>query len=279
MPCLIWAVTMRKIDIHCHTTRSQLQEIIPASASLSTIECEMRLHDIEYTVVLATYFPKQGRGISNYRMLYWIQDKPAFKLFGSLDFQYYFAAGLRELVELAEAGYLHGIKIYSGYQDIDLDSDKFIRIGKLAEQYQLPLMFHGGFQQCHETDTELAVSPQLIASVAKKFPYVPVIISHLAWPFVQELIEVALQFDNIYADMSGMLDSYKTPHTLLECVEGLKKYLGACGPKRLLFGTDFPIQTHADSVQLIELSMSDYADMDRKDVYYNNAASLLKCAF
>lgn len=268
---------MRKIDIHCHTTRSQLQEIVPASATLSTIESAMRLYNIEYTIVLATYFPKEGRGISNYRMLHWIQNKPAFKLFGSLDFQHYFSTGLRELAELAEAGCLHGIKIYSGYQDIDYDSDKFKRIAKLAEQYQLPMMFHGGFQQCHESDIKLAVSPQLIASVAKKFPHVPVIISHLAWPFVQELIEAVLLFDNIYADMSGMLDSYKTPHTLPECVEGLKEYLGACGPKRLLFGTDFPIQTHADSVQLIELSMSDYAERDRKDVYYNNAARLLKC--
>jgi predicted TIM-barrel fold metal-dependent hydrolase len=267
---------MRKIDIHCHTTRSQLQEIMPACATLSTIENEMRIHNIEYTVVLATYFPKSGSGISNYRMLHWIQNKPAFKLFGSLDFQHYFAAGLRELTELAEAGYLNGIKIYSGYQDIDYHSDKFTRIGNLAEQYQLPLMFHGGFQQCHENNIELAVSPQLIAAAAKKFPHLPIIISHLAWPFVQELIEAALEFNNIYTDMSGMLDSYKTPLTLSECVNGLKKYLDACGPKRLLFGTDFPIQTHADSVQLIELSMAEYTDNDRQDVYYNNAANLIK---
>lgn len=268
---------MRKIDIHCHTTCSQLREIIPTSATISAIENEMNRYNIECTIVLATYFPKEGRGISNYRMLHWIHNKPTFKLFGSLDFQHYFATGLRELAELAEANYLQGIKIYSGYQEIDYDSEQFACIGNLAQQSQLPIMFHGGFQQCHESDITLAVSPKLIAQVAKKFPYIPIIISHLAWPFVQELIDVTLQFDNVYSDMSGMLDSFKTPHTLPECVEGIKKFLGACGPKRLLFGTDFPIQTHADSIKLIEQSMSDYQDEDRKDVYYNNAARLLKC--
>jgi predicted TIM-barrel fold metal-dependent hydrolase len=267
---------MRKIDIHCHTTRAQLQGIIPSSATLSVIESEMRIYDIEYTIVLASYFPKKDHGICNYRMLHWIHNKPAFKLFGSLDFQYYFSTGMRELTELAEEGHLYGIKIYSGYQHLDYDSDKFIRIGKLAEQYHLPIMFHGGFQQGHGSNLTLAVSPQLISQVAKKLPQVPIIISHLAWPFVQELIAASLQFDNLYTDMSGMLDSYKTPHTLPQCVEGLKQYLEACGPKKLLFGTDFPIQTHTDSIQLIELAMSDYSDLDRKDVYYNNAATLLK---
>lgn len=266
---------MQKIDIHCHTTKSRLTNIVPSSAEISVIEYEMRLYNIEYTIVLATYFPNEGRGISNYRMLHWIQDKPAFKLFGSLDFQHYYAAGLRELIELAETGNLFGIKIYSGYQNIDFESINFFNVAALAEKYQLPLMFHGGFIQGHETDLRRSVTPDLIATVAKKFPFVSIIISHLAWPWVDELIKFVLQFDNIYADMSGMLDSYLTPHFFTDCMYGIKKYLAACGPKRLLFGTDFPIQTHADSVKLIETAMEGFSDHDRAQVYYHNAADLL----
>jgi len=185
---------------------------------------------------------------------------------------------LRELTELAEAGHLGGIKIYSGYQDIDYDSDKFVRVAKLAERYQLPLMFHGGYIQCHESDASLAVAPRQLASVAAQFPQVPIIISHLAWPFVEELIDLVACFDNVLADMSGMLDSFKTPHTMPACVEGLKRYLGECGPRRLLFGTDFPVQTHADSIKLVELSMADYSAAERECVYYSNAARIVTCA-
>ena len=267
---------MKKIDIHCHTTRSQLHGIVPENASLETIETEMRHHEIESTVVLATYFPDQGKGISNYRLLHWLHKKPTFRLFGSLDFQYYFSAGLRELTELAEEGHLYGIKIYSGYQKIDYTSTKFQAVAKLAERHQLPLMFHGGYLQCHETNIHCAASPQYLAKIANDFPYNKIIVSHLAWPFVDELIAIVSHYDNVVTDMSGMLDSFKTRHTLLDCVEGLKRFLGECGPKRLLFGTDFPVQTHTDSIQLIELAMASYSENDRQSVYYDNAKEILR---
>jgi predicted TIM-barrel fold metal-dependent hydrolase len=271
-------IVMKKIDIHCHTTRSQLRDTIPASATLETIAEAMQIHEILYTIVLATYFPNEGKGISNYRLLHWLNGNPSFRLFGSLDFQHYFKTGLRELTELAEEGHLSGIKIYSGYQQIDYTSKEFHLIATLAKCHQLPLMFHGGYLQCHETDISCATTPQEISKIAAYYPEIPIIISHLAWPFVTELIEVVSTHDNIIADMSGMLDSFKTPHTLPNCVEGLKRYLDHCGPTRLLFGTDFPVQTHEDSIQLIEQAMLGYTDDDRHQVYYDNARKLLRLA-
>ena len=158
---------MRKIDIHCHTTRSELRDIIPAAATLDVIEHEMQKHDIDYTIVLATYFPESGSGISNYRLLHWLRDKPSFRMFGSLDFQHYFKAGMRELNELADEGHLAGIKIYAGYQNIDFTSPQFQQMTDLAARYQLPLMFHGGYLQCHECNDALAVSPLDIAKAAR----------------------------------------------------------------------------------------------------------------
>lgn len=267
---------MKKIDIHCHTTRSKLRDILPPDATIETIEAEMQRHQIESTVLLATYFPNQGKGISNYRLLHWIRQKSSFRLFGSLDFQNYFSTGLRELTELADERNLYGIKIYSGYQTIDYHSPQFKAVAELAEQHQLPLMFHGGYIQCHETDMSCAASAKALAKVAHRFPNNKIIVSHLAWPFVEDTIELVSNFENVVTDMSGMLDSYKTPHTLSACVEGLKKFLGACGPSRLLFGTDFPVQTHADSIQLIELAMADYSNAERQQVYYDNAKKLLR---
>lgn len=267
---------MRKIDIHCHTTRSQLRDVVPAGATLDVIEHEMETHHIDVTVVLATYFPESGSGISNYRLLHWIRDKPSFRMFGSLDFQHYFKAGMRELHELAEENHLAGIKIYAGYQDIDFASPQFQQVISLASRHQLPLMFHGGYLQCHECDDELAVSPHDIAAATRYCEDVPVIISHLAWPFVDELIDVITHHRNIFTDMSGMIDSFKTPHTMPNCIEGLKRFLGSCGPKRLLFGTDFPVQTHSDSIQLVESAMTNYSDADRECVYYHNARQLLE---
>jgi predicted TIM-barrel fold metal-dependent hydrolase len=266
---------MQKIDIHCHTTRSVLRDTVSQAATLDVIEAAMRVHNIVCTVVLATYFPEEGKGISNFRLLHWLNGNPAFRLFGSLDFQYYFKTGLRELTELAETGNLSGIKIYSGYQQIDYTAKEFRAVAALAARYQLPMMFHGGYLQCHEADKSCATSPYQMGEIAARHPQNTIIISHLAWPFVSELIEVVLAHDNIVSDMSGMLDSFKTPQTMPDCINHLKRYLEACGPQRLLFGTDFPIQTHEDSIQLVEQAMLGYSDHDKQQVYYENANRLL----
>jgi predicted TIM-barrel fold metal-dependent hydrolase len=266
---------MKKIDIHYHTTRSILYNTISTAATLDVIKAAMREYNIVCTVVLATYFPSEGNGISNFRLLHWLNGNPAFRLFGSLDFQYYFKTGLRELTELAEADHLTGIKIYSGYQKIDYTAKEFRAVATLAARYQLPMMFHGGYLQCHEGDKSCATSPYQMGEIAARHPENMIIISHLAWPFVNELIEVVLTHDNIVSDMSGMLDSFKTPHTMPDCVHHLKCYLETCGPQRLLFGTDFPIKTHADSIQLVEQAMLGYSDHDKQQVYYENAHRLL----
>ena len=266
---------MRKIDIHCHTTLSALRETVPSSARIEEIEKNMKLHDIEATVVLASYYPAHGKGISNFRLLHWIREKPRFLLFGSLDFQYFFPSGYKELVELAEGRYLRGIKIYSGYQKIDFCSEKVSKVLELAEAHRLPVMFHGGFIQGKETDLDFAFSPGHLSTLLDRFPEVSFVVSHLAWPHVDLLIELVKKHPNLQADMSGMLDSFKTPSTFSDCAAGIRKYLDACGPKRLLFGTDFPIQTHEHSVRLVEEAMTGFSDREKRSVYYENAKSIL----
>ncbi|MFA5084627.1 MAG: hypothetical protein WC475_04620, partial [Candidatus Paceibacterota bacterium] len=110
---------MKKIDFHCHTTNRMLES---GDATIGAILKKMEKFEIEKSVLLATYFPHKGSGISNFRLLDWIGGRKELCLFGSLDFKNYFYQGLNELNELAERGDLKGIKIYTCYQDIDLKS-------------------------------------------------------------------------------------------------------------------------------------------------------------
>ena len=87
----------------------------------------------------------------------------------------------------------------------------------------------------------------------------------------------ATKKENVYTDMSGLIDSNSGRNEVRLCIEQIKIFLYACGPKKLLFGTDFPVQTHSDSVFFIEEAMKGFSEADKQDVYYNNAAKLLKC--
>lgn len=269
---------MKKIDIHCHTTNRLINGVYP---TLETILEFMAKHEIEKTVLLASYFPHKGTGVSNFRLLDWIRCYGQFCMFGSLDFDTFYYQGMNELAELAERRMIKGIKVYTCYQHIDLSSDRFLSLVALARENVLPMMFHVGYSySCMSKTGKVAyteaVSPRMLESVALANPGMCFIFSHMGKPYLDELIEVVNNCDNVYTDMSGLIDSSHEQNELAECVEGIRRFIGECGPRKLLFGTDFPVQTHEDSVYMIEEAMKHFSERDKEDVYYNNAYKILK---
>ena len=65
---------MKKIDIHAHITNRPVEGIVYKDATIKTLEQEMIKYDVEKAVLLATYFPHRGTGVSNFRMLDWIKN-------------------------------------------------------------------------------------------------------------------------------------------------------------------------------------------------------------
>lgn len=267
---------MKKIDIHCHTTNRRVKGVRDEYPTLEKIAGYMQQYDIEKTVVLASYFPHKGTGISNFRLLNWIAGNPLFAMFASLDFDFFFYQGINEIQELAERKLIKGVKIYTCYQHIDLKSDRFKSLVSLVAKNNLPLMFHVGYSySCMSKTGKVAyteaVAPKDLEFLAKENPQLNFIFSHMGKPFTDGLIDVAKAHDNIYTDTSGLIDSDHTVGELDECVLAIQKFLFECGPKKLLFGTDFPVQTHEDSVYMVETAMKHFKDSDKQEVYYNNA--------
>jgi len=273
---------MKKIDIHCHSTPRKLQDVVPESASISAISAKMEEHEIEKTALLASYFPHKSSGISNYRLQHWIKGESRFMLVGSLDIEHYFHQGYNELEELAQDNALSGIKLYTCYQQIDLQSEKLQQVGKLAERYQLPVMFHVGYSYTSmRTTGKISIAnlikPSDVARYAEQHPTVPIVLAHMGKPFFEELVQVVNTTPTLYTDMSGLIDSKYGQADKEDCVGEIRKFLELCGPERMLFGTDFPIQTYEDSVYMVEEAMQEFSVQDKEKVYYKNAEGLLKC--
>ena len=283
---------MKKIDIHCHTTNKLLPKVANPDASLDAIAEHARRHEIIRTVVLATYFPREGTGISNYRMSHWIKNRPEFVMFGSLDFEHFFYQGYNELEEMSAGGLIKGIKFYPAYQSIDFASEKFKQIVTLAQRHGLPIMFHGGVSYAlwktlgTQAILALAASPPLTAvepyktpdefeAMARMFPDVTIIVSHLCKPFFHPMMAALKRNSNLYVDVSGLLDSKLDAGYRDECVQHVRRFADTCGPEKLLFGTDFPVQTHADTVFFVEEALRSYSEAERCLVYFENANRLL----
>ena len=272
---------MKKIDTHVHVTNRRVPGVVAKSCSVDAVLEKMKKYDIEKSVLLASYFPHKTSGITNFRLLHWIKNRPEFYLFGSLDFEHYFFQGMNELTELGEMNRLDGIKIYTGYQNIDIRGNKMKEVTKLANKYHVPMTFHCGYSHSamHKygkpTITEM-VGPKHLEFLALENPEINFLAAHMGKPFFKEVIEVTQRTKNIYTDMSGLISSYRQRNELETVTDEVKKYLEIAGPNKLLFGTDFPVQTHGDSVYIVEKAMKNFNDTDKEKVYYNNAWRFLK---
>lgn len=269
---------MKKIDIHCHVSPRKIEGVIPKSATLSAISTEMKRHDIEKTVVLATYFPHKGSGISNFRLYDWVRTSKKFLMFGSLDFENYFYQGYNELEEMCQRGLIAGIKVYTCYQEIDVMSDKFKMLMTLARDYRLPVMFHTGYSYAtkRKYGRDTVGTPHdagTLEVVAKHYPETKFIFSHMSKPFFHKMVRVAKENDNVFTDMSGLIDSAYDQKEIKICIEEIKTFVGECGPEKLLFGTDFPVQTHEHSIHFIEKAVR--SEEDKQKIYYTNAVQIL----
>lgn len=269
---------MKKIDIHCHTSPRKITGVVPRSATLKAIAREMEKHEIGLTVLLATYFPHKKSGISNFRLYDWVKDNKRFIMFGSLDFEHYFCQGYNELEEMCTRELIKGIKVYTCYQKIDVESPEFNKVMKLARDWRLPVMFHAGYSYASKRkygmDTVSTPHNALtLEPVAKKYPEIKFIFSHMSKPFFHDMVEVVKRNDNIFTDMSGLIDSAYDYNEIPICIDEIKVFISECGSERLLFGTDFPVQTHKHSIQFIEGAVKN--KKDKENIYYKNSAKIL----
>lgn len=108
-------------------------------------------------------------------------------------------------------------------------------------------------------------APWLIDRVAADFPELPIIVSHGAYPWVMEMLGVAMRHANVYIDFSAC--------TMLFNVE---QYVHAANRQlmgKVLFASAHPFDHIRDTLKLYrELPFTDEA---REHVMYANAAKLL----
>lgn len=284
------------IDIHAHTSNKTMWELHTEHADISTLEKMAQQFGITKIVLMATYFPFKGTGLHNKRLFERIKGHPLFLMFGSLDIMNNFKNGLKELRQLAEKKLIAGIKLYPGYQDFLCSDDAIFPLYELALEFNLPVMFHSGeLHHCcpkkrredHDYPcgkTYCAIDqfkdlsrPRQVVGAIQAFPKVNFVLSHLGNPYFQELQDLMQQYQNIFTDISGQFISATnedTPEYRKMLKKEMLKFLKIPGViDRFMFGTDFPIQSYKDSLELIEaLKLS---PEEQNKILYHNANQLL----
>ena len=264
------------IDMHAHTSNHQLWNLHTADASIAELKRLAKIYGITRIYLMATYFPLKKSGLHNLELLERISNEKLFGCFGSLNLETKdLILPLAELRYLAKIGLIEGLKIYPGYQDILLADNRFYPVYELAQKFGLPVAIHMGElhhccsknlrqsenlgcgrKNCPLDDRFLLSSPKQLAKVARDFPSVNFIACHLANPFFQELRQVMSLYPNVYTDISGQFVSgteEDTPEYRVKIVEEIKKFFDLPrGLERIMFATDFPIQSYQDTFDLVK---------------------------
>jgi predicted TIM-barrel fold metal-dependent hydrolase len=169
------------------------------------------------------------------------------------------------------------IKVYLGYVHQFAYDENYAPAYKLAEKYQVPVVFHTGDTYSTEALLKFA-HPLTIDEVAVKYPKVNFVIAHCGNPWIRSAAEVAYKNPNVYLDGSAFLvgDLKKTPPEKIEnyVIHPLKWIFGYLeDPKKLMFGTDWPLVKMGPSVAIFKKAIP---KKHWKAVFHDNAAQVFK---
>ncbi|MEF8787993.1 MAG: amidohydrolase family protein [Planctomycetota bacterium] len=143
--------------------------------------------------------------------------------------------------QVADEGF-RGLKLHAYYQDFTVDDDDLFPIYEELQRQDLVLVAHAGFDFAFPDDRR--AEPRRIAEVARQFPDLRMVASHLGgWKDWDEVEEHIVGTD-IYMETSfgaELLGLERTRQILMTHPSG-----------RLLFGTDSPWTDQVRAVELIE---------------------------
>lgn len=138
-----------------------------------------------------------------------------------------------------------GIKIYLGYNRVYADDPRHDPFYELAERYDVPVVFHTGDTAGGYGLLKYA-HPLTIDTVAARFPKVRFVIAHCGSPWIADAVEVMVKNENVYIDLSGLLEGKLSGDEYLRKQHAYFAYLRmwldyAERYDKLLYGTDWPL--------------------------------------
>lgn len=169
---------------------------------------------------------------------------------------------------------LRGLKLDPALQQFDVaDADRAFPVYQAAAELGIPLLIDCGLSWAPKGRAELA-RPLALEPAIHAFPELQIVISHFAWPWVDEAVALALKHRNVHLETS-ILNSGTPPESLRLALDRIGlDLLDRSLHAQVVFGSDYPRvdpKRVADGVRRLGLRPA----LQRK-VFNENAARLLR---
>ncbi|MGI0091835.1 MAG: amidohydrolase family protein [Nitrososphaerales archaeon] len=261
----------RIVDSHLHCSELPDDELIPYARfnglryTLSELLDLMEQNDVERGLLLSP--PIKGGGCAPNLKIIELCKKSNGRLFPILT-----AEPSRKEIESViktakeNEGYARGFKIRLGYIKTYADDVVFDPLYDFADSTNLPVMFHTGDTAL--SDGSLIHShPLTLDSVANRRPGLKIIACHFGNPWIADVGELVYKHSNVYADISGLVAGEGSRYSN-EYLESLANKLSdaiyfAGGADKVLFGTDYPVETFSAGLSLVRKLKIDQEDVEK----------------
>ena len=172
--------------------------------------------------------------------------------------------GVRELETAVKEWGFEGAHIHSYGLGLPLNHRDFYPYYAKCVELDIPVVVQSGHSA--ERMPSAMAQPILLDDVALYFPELRIVASHTGWPWVQELIAMAWKHPNVYIGAGAHAPKYWDP--------ALVQFLNTRGKGKVLWGTDFPVIKHADSMaQVAKIELKPEA---REQLMYKAARNVFR---
>jgi predicted TIM-barrel fold metal-dependent hydrolase len=176
-----------------------------------------------------------------------------------------------------EEGELAGVKLFPGYLPFYPHDPRLHPVYEFAHRRGVPVMIHQGDTLDRGGRVKFA-RPIEVDEVAVRFPDVKFVLCHFGNPWMEEASEIVYKNENVYADTSGLLappSAHYFEKMIDRCRRRLYNAIVTVGaPDRILYGSDWPLESLATAVDLVD--GLDLPLADREAILGGNARRLFR---
>lgn len=270
----------RIIDAHAHCSGGRKDDLLRPYAKLNGLRYDlkelletMERHGVASALLLS---PPVGKGVPLPNMeVVKLCEKSRDALFPVFTVEPKDAA-VKEALRLADGqrGFVKGFKIWLGYRKVFARDEVFRPLYDYAEEHNLPVLFHTG-DTASSTGSLAHAHPLTLDEVANEREDLRIVICHVGNPWILDTAELLYKHTNVYADISGLVVggggySREYMRMLAQRISEAVYYAG--GAEKLIFGTDYPVETYEDGLALV--SMLKVTRADKEKILWRNASGL-----
>ena len=182
------------------------------------------------------------------------------------------AQEVKAAVRLAEENKreVKAFKVRLGYVKVSAESPVFDSLYDYAESEGLPVLFHTGDTAFSTGDLNRS-HPLTLDGLANRRERLTIILCHFGNPWFEDVAELIYKHPNVYTDISGLIiaGAYAEKYAEWLAKKISEAIYFAAGAEKIIFGTDYPVSKHSETLALVRRLEVD--ERDKEKILWRNA--------